>query len=127
MTREEFEKIIAEEFLAVPEKFRRRMKNVVFLVEDEPLPETRKEEGLSDEETLFGLYTGVPATERGNFYGMGPTMPDTITIFKRPIEEESDGDEEEIRRYVRETVFHEVAHYLGMDEEEVASWEMKNK
>ena len=60
MNRAEFEKLVDDGFLAVPEKFRKRMKNVAILVEDEPSEEVRKQEGLSDEETLFGYYQGIP-------------------------------------------------------------------
>ena len=119
MTRKEFEKLIEEGFLAVPEKFRKRMKNVAFLAEDEPSWSVRRQEKLTDNETLFGLYAGVPVSARGDFYGVGPTMPDTITIYQKPIEEEAKGDSARIRKFVHDTVWHEVAHYLGLDEEEV--------
>lgn len=119
MNREEFEKLVEEGFLAIPERFRVKLKNVAFLVEDEPSTQIRKEEGLEEDETLLGLYTGIPATARGDSYGMGMTIPDTITIYKNPIEEEADGDYELIRKIIYDTVWHEVAHYLGLGEEEV--------
>lgn len=119
MTREEFEKLAQEGFLLIPEKFRKRIRNVALLVEDEPSDEIRRREGLKDDETLLGLYRGIPATVRGDTYGIGETVPDTIALFKLPIEEEAGGDPETIRRVVAETVWHEYAHYFGMDEDEV--------
>lgn len=119
MSREEFEQLIGEEFEnAIPEKFRPHIKNVGFLVEDEPSPETRKQEGLRPGETLLGLYQGIPYPARGDWYGMGSTMPDTITLYQKPIEDEARqvGD---IRKVIRETIWHEVAHLFGMDEHTV--------
>jgi predicted Zn-dependent protease with MMP-like domain len=133
MTLEEFEKIVAEEFeRAIPEKFRPHIKNVAFLVEDEPSAEVRRIEGLREGETLLGYYHGVPMPERGDWYGMGTTMPDTITLYHVPHLKEAEdmvrssvlqntaiSFEEAIRKAVRETIWHEVAHHFGMDEHEV--------
>lgn len=119
MDREAFEKLVEEGFLLIPEKFRKRIQNVALLVEDEPSSEVRRQEGLSADETLLGLYQGIPATERGDSYGIGPTIPDTITLFKLPIEEAATRVPEEVRKIVAETVWHEYAHYFGMDEDEV--------
>lgn len=119
MNREAFEKLVEEGFLLIPEKFRERIQNVALLVEDEPSYEVRRQEGLSEDETLLGLYQGIPASVRGDSYGIGPTIPDTITLFRVPIEKAADGAPEEIRKIVAETVWHEFAHYFGMDEDEV--------
>ncbi len=120
MRREEFEKLVAEMWpAAVPERFRARVKNVAFLVEDEPSPEVRLEEGLREDETLLGLYRGVPATARGGEYGVGPTLPDTITLYQTPIEEEAEATGANVRDVIRDTIWHEVAHHFGMDEREV--------
>lgn len=125
MTREEFEKLIEEEFeRAIPEKFRPHLKNVAFLVEDEPSAQVRKDEGLKAGETLLGLYHGVPYPARGDWYGMGSTMPDTITLFQHPIEEEA-AEIGDIRKVIRETIWHEVAHLFGMDEHQVRGREAK--
>lgn len=120
MTREEFEQLIDEEFeRAIPEKFRPHIKNVGFLVEDEPDQATRQEEGLGPHETLLGLYRGIPYPMRGDFYGMGTTIPDTITLFQLPIEEAAAHDGVDVRQVIRETIWHEVAHLFGMNEHEV--------
>jgi len=119
MNREEFEKLVQEGFFLIPEKFREKIKNVALLVEDEPSEEIRRREGLSGDETLLGLYQGIPNTARGDTYGVGPTLPDTITLYQLPIEEAAREDGEDIRTVIAETIWHEYAHYFGMDEEEV--------
>ncbi len=90
MTRDEFEKLVAEAFPnAIPEEFRPKIKNVAFLIESEPSPALRAEEELHPNETLLGHYRGIPHTARGDNYGMGATLPDTITLFQLPIEDEA--------------------------------------
>lgn len=123
MTREEFENVVALSFNSIPDKIKNRLKNIAFLVESEPSGEIRKKQELRKNETLFGLYTGIPMTMRGEFYGVGPTMPDTITIFQKPIEEEASGDINKLRKLVSDTIWHEVAHYLGFNEKEVRAKE----
>lgn len=121
MNRAQFEEMIAEEFpKAVPEKFREKIKNVGILVEDEPSAELRRERGLSDGETLLGLYSGVPLTLRGDSYGIGMAVPDTITLYQKSIEEIAGSDDPvEIRKVVHETLWHEVGHYFGLSDEEI--------
>jgi predicted Zn-dependent protease with MMP-like domain len=141
MTPQQFEQLIAEEFpRAVPEKFQHLLHNVAFLAEDEPSPEVRQEEGLGPGETLLGLYHGVPATARGDHYGLSPTLPDTITLYRLPLMEEAAYLHERhaaqkehtykleftsmiceacMRQAIRETIWHEVAHHFGYDEHQV--------
>lgn len=125
VAREEFEQMVLDEISNIPEEFHQRIKNVAFIVEEETSAETRRENNLSRGQDLLGLYRGIPLIERGDGYGVGMTLPDVITIYQGPIEESAGGDIVKIRRVVRETVFHEVAHYLGMSEHEVEKWEMK--
>jgi len=119
MHHEEFEKLVEEGFLLLPEKFRTKIQNVALLVEDEPSEKVRMQEGLTGDETLLGLYQGIPATERGDTYGMGPTLPDTITLYQVPIETAAREEGIEVRTVIAETIWHEYAHYFGMDEDEV--------
>ena len=119
VSRGEFEQLINDGFAAIPERFRSRVKNVALLVEEEPSPEIREREGLEEGETLLGYYHGVPDTVRGEWYGVGPTLPDTITIFKKPIEEEAHGDPDLLKKIVFDTVWHEVGHYLGLSDDEI--------
>ena len=130
MNKDTFEKLVAEEFPnAIPEKFRGLIKNVAFLVEDVPSEEVRIKEHLHDDETLLGYYHGIPNTARGEGYGVGGVLPDTITLYQLPIEEEANelgGGEAAVRKVIRETIWHEVAHHFGMDEHEVQERERKN-
>ena len=123
MTREEFEKLIAEGFERLPQWVREKIKNVALLVEDEPSKEDRKAEGLEDDETLLGLYKGIPLSARGEYYGVGMTLPDTITLYRLPILEAAKEDGKDVRDVVAETIWHEFAHHFGMDEHEVRSRE----
>lgn len=117
MNREAFEQLVEEGFMALPERFREKVKNVAFLVEDEPSQEVRIREGLQEGETLLGYYSGVPLSARGEQYSF--VLPDTITIYQKPIEDEAQGDTEYMRHVVFDTVWHEVGHYLGLDEDGV--------
>ena len=123
MMREEFERLVTEEFpKAIPKQFRSVINNLAFLVEDEPSAETRKAEKLHQNETLLGLYNGVPYPLRGDLYGVGAVLPDTITLYQKPIEEEASehvGGTAAVRTVIRETIWHEVAHHFGMDEHTV--------
>jgi predicted Zn-dependent protease with MMP-like domain len=133
MEQEAFEKLIDEGFEKLPQWVRDKIKNVALLVEDEPSEEDRRLQGLGDDETLLGLYKGVPLSARGDMYGVGMTLPDTITIYKEPTLDMADeecppdaSDEqyrECVRKIVADTVWHEFAHHFGMDEHEVRSRE----
>jgi predicted Zn-dependent protease with MMP-like domain len=121
---EQFEQIVADiGFNAVPEQFRPLIKNVALVIEDEPNDEVRKEFGLQKGETLLGLYTGVPRTVRGSDYGVGATMPDCIVLYRLPILEAAEADKLSVQKVVADTIWHEVAHYFGMDEHQVRNRE----
>jgi predicted Zn-dependent protease with MMP-like domain len=70
--------------------------------------------GLRPGQTLFGLYEGVPQTQRTSHYGL--VLPDKITIFQGPIER-LHRSPEAIREQVRRTVIHELAHHFGISDE----------
>jgi predicted Zn-dependent protease with MMP-like domain len=126
MERCEFEALVSEGYALLPDWVRKKIKNVAILVEDEPRAEIRKQEKLADGETLLGLYQGIPLSVRGENYGVGPTMPDTITLYQRPIEECAEEDGIEIKTVIADTIWHEFAHHFGMDEEEVREREKKH-
>jgi predicted Zn-dependent protease with MMP-like domain len=111
MTDSEFEQIVAGAIDNVPEPYRSRINNVAFLVEDEPSEQQRLNLKLRPEQTLFGLYEGVPLPQRG---GSLKILPDKITIFKQPILQAC-STVEEVKEQVGKTIWHEVAHYFGLD------------
>jgi len=122
----EFEKLVQEAFLQIPEKFRAQMKNVAIVTEDEPDRETLLEQGLTEpEDTLLGLYSGIPHTERDAGYGLAGTMPDKITVYRLPNELEAEESGKPLAQVVYETLWHEIAHHFGMDEAEVENAEKK--
>ena len=140
LSAKEFEKIVTDAFALVPEKFSAKVQNLALLVEDEPTAEMLQENNTPEGSTLLGLYRGIPQTERGDSYGIGATMPDTITLFKNPIIRKAAHDsgvgelvawgelpteplKKYIRTIVRDTIWHEIAHHFGMDEFEIGERE----
>jgi len=104
----------------VPKRFAEKLENVAVLVEDEPSVEILRENGIEPGHgTLLGLYHGIPRTERGSEYGVGETLPDTITLYQKPILDAAQEEGKSVEEVVRETVWHEIAHYFGMDDGEV--------
>jgi predicted Zn-dependent protease with MMP-like domain len=114
MTKQRFEQLVAEALDDIPKRFRAAMKNVAVVVEDEPPAQILAEMEIEPPDSLFGLYQGTPLPERSWSYGN--TLPDRISIYQGPIEEDS-ADEREMAEIVRETVVHELGHYFGLDDE----------
>lgn len=124
MTDEEFEQLVNDGINAIPKKFLDVLDNVAVVIEDEPSDEQLKKNNLSGNQTLLGLYEGVPQSKRGaNYTGV---LPDKITIFRGPILRTAI-EPEMIKKMVKDTVWHEIAHHFGMDEVEVRNAEHKRK
>ncbi len=113
LSTDRFEQLVRQAMESLPEHFLDRLDNVLVVVEQRPSREQRESNGLSANETLFGLYEGVPMTERGSYT---PLMPDRITIFQRPLEQHCESEEHLVHE-VRNTVVHEVAHFFGIDDD----------
>ena len=116
VTRAAFERLVAEAVTLIPRRFRREMKNLALVVENEPSAELLEEMEIEPPDSLYGLYQGTPLPERT--WGFGNALPDRITLFQRPIEEDCE-DEDDIRAVIGETLIHEVGHYFGLSEEEI--------
>src|SRR5262245_49614608 len=116
MERKRFESLVHEAVKELPQEFRDKLTNIAIVIEDYPSEELLERMEIGEDETLFGLYEGVPLTERGHFNE--PLYPDRILIFQGPIEEECETPEE-IREEVRITLLHEVAHFFGFDDDEL--------
>ena len=117
MDRESFERVIQEVLDDLPPEFSARMANVEVVVEDEPSPALVRAMGMNPRRhTLFGLYEGVPLTERGATHANA--LPDKISIFYRPIVREARRPAR-IREQVRVTLLHEIAHFFGMEEDAI--------
>ncbi len=117
MDRQRFRALVAEALDEIPEPFASRLCNVEVIVEDEPSLEQLRDLGLDPQhDTLFGLYEGVPLSERGHADPMA--LPDRITIFYRPLIE-TFHTPRAVRRQIRRTIIHEIAHFFGLDDDEV--------
>ena len=116
MTREKVERLVVEAITLIPKRFRREMKNLALVIEDEPGIELLQEMDIVPPDSLYGLYQGTPLPERD--WGFGNVLPDRITLYQRPIEEDCD-DEDDVRAVIGETSIHEVGHYFGLSEEEI--------
>jgi len=125
MRKSHFETLIREAIEELPPKIKEAMENVVFIVEREARRRKASEIGIRVDETLLGLYEGVPKTGRGiNYSGV---LPDKITIFQKPMEELAGGNEKKLKELVYEVVWHEIGHHLGFDEPELWALEAKKK
>lgn len=111
MTDEQFAALIAEVMEELPREHMDAVKNVAIVYADEPTDEQREQLRLRDDQSLFGLYEGVPLARR---QGVTSYPPDKITIFKNPILEYVHSYRE-LRAQVKHTVWHEIAHYFGLD------------
>ncbi len=116
MRQEDFERLVEEAWEMIPESFRERFSNLTVAVEDEPRREHLDAAGVPPSHTLLGLYQGIPLSQRGWNYTMA--LPDKVTLFQGPIERAS-RSRREIPRIVYDTLWHELAHHLGMNEKEV--------
>jgi predicted Zn-dependent protease with MMP-like domain len=114
MDRKKFESLVEEAVSSLPREFRKRIENLVMMVEDSP--PRRLSSRASAGRMLLGLYHGVPLKDRGSYYGNIP--PDVIVIYQEPIERLSATDDE-IKERIREVVYHEVGHHIGLSEEEL--------
>lgn len=123
VSREVFENMISTAVSDLPPKFQEAIDNVAFLVKDRPSPETRQKQGLESNQTLLGLYQGVPLNERSHYTGV---PPDRITIYQRPHEHKC-RTRDELEASVKETVWHEIAHHLGMEEKRVRRMEISRQ
>lgn len=141
MTKEKFEEIVNEGIKAIPKGFLEKLNNVDICIEEEPTSfqlkrlssfvktteDKRAKKGASCHPkprrrmVIFGLYEGIPQTKRRHY---AQVLPDKITIFKRSIEQIAHS-EKEIKEIVKNTVWHEIAHHFGMNENQVRKAEKK--
>jgi predicted Zn-dependent protease with MMP-like domain len=113
---EEFEALVEQALDGLPDEFADLLDNVVVVVEEEPDPEDLEALDMDPEEDeLFGLYQGVPQSERGaNYFA----LPDRVAIYRGPILRACT-DRRQVIREVRDTVIHELGHHFGLDEDDM--------
>lgn len=118
---EQFAELIANAMEEMPKEHMRAVKNVAIVYADEPTPRQREELKLLCHQTLFGLYEGVPLSKRQGITSYGP---DKITIFKNPMLAHYNTIEE-LKAQVKHTLWHEIAHYFGLDHDQIHKLERK--
>ena len=110
----EFNEMIGKSMDALADKMA-SVRNVAIILEDEPSEAQRLQLQLRGNETLFGLYEGVPLPGRN---GSSKTLPDKITLFKLPLSSYA-RDRRELQQEIHHTLWHELAHYFGLNHEEI--------
>jgi predicted Zn-dependent protease with MMP-like domain len=108
-----FERLVDRALAGIPLPYRDALREVAVVIEDEPSPRQREENGLEPWDSLYGLYEGVP---RNEYAADWAAEPNRITLFRLPLEEDFP-DARELEREVRLTVLHELAHHLGIDDD----------
>ena len=109
----EFEGLVDRAIASIPEPFAAALDEVAIVIEDEPSERQLVDNDIPDDETLYGLYEGVPRTAYAADWAMSPNR---ITLFRLPLEEDFE-DLRELEEEVRTTVLHELAHHLGIDDD----------
>ena len=118
----DFENLVTNAIDNIPPKYAEHIKNLAFVVEDQPSNQQRLKFKLNQHQTLLGLYEGVPLTQRNSNYNL--VLPDKITVFKIPIQLKSNSYLELVET-VNNTIWHEVAHYYGLGH--IRIHELENK
>jgi predicted Zn-dependent protease with MMP-like domain len=113
MKRQDFDRSVRNALEKIPPVFREALQNVQIVVDDWPDPDLMEEVTGDREEVLYGLFTGKPLPER--HYDDWGDLPSMIHIYQGPLEEDFP-DPEELEREIEITLVHEIAHYLGFDE-----------
>lgn len=116
ITDEMFESIVGIALDELPHKYTDHMNNVAIVYADKPTFAQREELKLHCDESLYGLYQGIPLTQRGSGYNL--VLPDKITIFKEPLILSS-RDLAELKAKVKHTLWHEIAHHFGLGHDRI--------
>jgi predicted Zn-dependent protease with MMP-like domain len=115
MDRPAFEKLVQNSLRRLPRRFKQKLHNIAIEIEDRPSPDLLQDMGI-ESGTLFGLYQGVPLTQRE--WNYGNVLPDRIVIYQQPIEAAATSSPE-IEEIVMDTVMHEIGHYFGFGDDEL--------
>lgn len=119
ISNERFAELVNEALRSLPPEFRNALQNLAVVIEEEPSAEQLEHAEIAPPETLLGLYEGVPLPDRGFDYSN--VLPDKISIFRGPLRCICPS-EAALRHEVYVTVIHEIGHYFGLDEDEIAQY-----
>lgn len=133
MSLRKFGTLVARVMETLPEEFKPYLENLAVDVEEEPDEQTLRDQGFTDDDldagdTLYGLFVPFPIADGPEFGGVAPDdLPlHRIIVYKRPLEEDFP-DPRELRREVRKTVIHELAHHFGYSERDLDAFEAKEE
>jgi len=113
---EEFDRLISKAMDELPQEYIKGLDNVAIVYADEPDEHQRMKSHLHEHSLLLGLYEGIPLTKRGSNYTF--VLPDKITLFKYPILAVV-RNEQELFEQIKRTLWHEIAHYYGLDHDRI--------
>jgi len=116
---EEFQALINQALTELPGEHVQSIQNIAILYEDDPTPEQRQQLALRNDQTLLGLYEGLPLSQR---QGLGRTLPDKITLFKGPLQRHATSLVD-LKEEIKHTLWHEIAHYYGLNHDRIAELE----
>ncbi len=116
VSEEEFQELVDIALDTIPQNFTEKLNNIVFIVEDFPSGSDLERLDMGDGSYLLGLYSGTPYTHRSSWYSGKP--PDRIILFQRNIERICN-TKDQLKEKIREVMVHEIAHYFGMNEDEI--------
>lgn len=119
-----FESIVNKAFDELPKKYTDNLDNVAIVYADEPNANEREALKLRCDQSLYGLYQGIPLTARGAGYNL--VLPDKITIYKLPILRDS-VDQADLLANVKHTLWHEIAHHFGLNHARIHYLERKHQ
>jgi len=113
LTESEFEALVEQALADLPAEIRAHMDNVAITISDWPSRGELERAKVQHPSQLFGLYEGVPLTQRGAHYHM--VTPDRIILYRGPLQAAC-RTLPALRRQIRRTVVHEIAHHFGISE-----------
>ncbi len=118
---EDFDGLITKAMNELPQEYIKGLDNVAILYADDPDEYQREKSHLHEHSLLLGLYEGIPLTRRGAGYTF--VLPDKITLFKNPILTVAGDDADTLFEQIKRTLWHEIAHYYGLDHDKIHSLE----
>lgn len=119
VSNDQFETMISAGLDSLPGEHVTNIKNIAITWQPEPTPEQIVKLEIRNDQTLLGLYEGVPLPSR---QGMTPALPDKITLFKGPLERYT-GNIPALQEQIRHTLWHEIGHYYGLNHDQIRSLE----